>query len=220
MDPEAEGFTCGQAVEYALSLRDRGILETDCPIVTAWMGECCADQYAAIIGGVEVEAEPTAAIIIVDKGDKHQEEEEDFLPEEATGEPAEPQAAVSSEPAGIIARPESCGDEVYSCLVAAEPDLECAEAIHEECMDTSSGCLEDASPIIGSPDLLCMAAECLILFNPEPDVSVLYNACLFFLTALTPLLDSHASSKQSSAGASSSLTSATTPNSATYQAGR
>ena len=115
---------------------------------------------------------------------------------------------------------ESCGDEVYSCLVAAEPDLECAEAIHEECMDTSSGCLDDASPIIGSPDLLCMAAECLILFNPEPDVSVLYNACLFFLTALTPLLDSHASSKQSSAGASSSLTSATTPNSATYQAGR
>ncbi|EJK64516.1 hypothetical protein THAOC_14743 [Thalassiosira oceanica] len=168
LDPEAEGFTCGLVVDYAASLSDRGIFETDCPIVTAWMGECCPDHYAAMIGGVEVEAEaePTEAIIIVDKDEK---QEEDYLPEEATGEPAEPEtAAAAPEPASIIARPESCGEKVYSCLVSAEPDQECAEAIHEECMDTSSGCLDDASSIVGSRDLVCGAAECLILGNPEP----------------------------------------------------
>lgn len=174
VDPEAEGFTCGLVVDYAASLSDRGILETDCPIVTAWMGECCPDHYAAMIGGVEVVAEaeadhPTEAIIIVQKEEKQEEVEEDYLPEEATGEPAEAEtAAAAPEPASIIARPESCGDEVYSCLVSAEPDQECAETIHEECMDTSSGCLDDASSIVGSRDLLCGAAECLILGNPQP----------------------------------------------------
>lgn len=189
LDPEAEGFTCGLVVDYAASLSDRGIFETDCPIVTAWMGECCPDHYAAMIGGVEVEAEaePTEAIIIVDKDEK---QEEDYLPEEATGEPAEPEtAAAAPEPASIIARPESCGEKVYSCLVSAEPDQECAEAIHEECMDTSSGCLDDASSIVGSRDLVCGAAECLILGNPEPIVGALHYLCVcLFRNALIHLL--------------------------------
>ena len=184
MDPEAEGFTCGQTVQYAASLSDLGILDTDCPLVTAWMGECCPKYHAGTINGetveVEDEAELGAIIIVAKDEEEEEEEEEDFLPEEATGEPAEPEpettaapetteAASVSEPAvGVLARPESCGEEVYSCLVSAEPGQDCAVAIHAECQDTASDCLDDASSIVGSRDLVCGAAECLILGNPEP----------------------------------------------------
>ena len=68
MDPEAEGFTCGQTVQYAASLSDLGILDTDCPLVTAWMGECCGRtkvvQLLPVLDLVETPRQRTVLVLV------------------------------------------------------------------------------------------------------------------------------------------------------------